>query len=102
MTRAFKKKEIVVDRFADLQLIRYEVKHFDTLSLQQKKLVYYLSEAALTGRDILFDQNGRYNLRIRKLLEAVYINYSGRRNLKSYKALTVYLKRVFSALLCST
>lgn len=95
MTRAFKKKEIVVDRFADLQLIRYEVKHFDTLSLQQKKLVYYLSEAALTGRDILFDQNGRYNLRIRKLLEAVYINYSGRRNLKSYKALTVYLKRVW-------
>lgn len=95
MTRIFKRKEIVVDRFADLQLIRYEVKHFDTLSLQQKKLVYYLSEAALTGRDILFDQNGRYNLRIRKLLEAVYVNYSGRRNLKSYKALAVYLKRVW-------
>ena len=66
-----------VEQFADLQILRYRVPGFETLSLDQKKLVYYLTEAALQGRDILFDQNGRYNLVIRRMLEAVYTGYTG-------------------------
>lgn len=85
----------VVDQFADLQVLRYRVPGFENLSLQQKKLVYYLSEAALQGRDILFDQNGKYNLRIRKLLEALYLNYAGVRDTDEFKAFEVYLKRVW-------
>lgn len=85
----------IVEQFADLQILRYKVSGFDKLSLNQKKLVYFLSEAALEGRDILFDQNGKYNLKIRKMLEAVYVNYSGDRNSESFKALEVYLKRVW-------
>lgn len=87
--------QYVVDQFADLQILRYRVSGFDELSLDQKKLVYYLSEAALEGRDILFDQNGKYNLRIRKLLEAVYIYYEGDRSKTEFKAFEVYLKRVW-------
>lgn len=87
--------QYVVDQFADLQILRYRVSGFDELSLNQKKLVYYLSEAALEGRDILFDQNGKYNLRIRKLLEAVYIYYEGDRSKTEFKAFEVYLKRVW-------
>ena len=63
----------IVEQFADLQLLRYRVAGFENLSLRQKELIYYLSEAALEGRDILFDQNGKYNLQIRKLLEAVFL-----------------------------
>ena len=63
-----------VDKFADLQILRYKVHGFDSLSLSQKKLVYYLSEAALHGRDILFDQNGKYNMKISRMLESVYIH----------------------------
>lgn len=85
----------VVDQFADLQVLRYRVPGFENLNLQQKKLVYYLSEAALQGRDILFDQNGKYNLRIRKLLEALYLNYAGVRDTDEFKAFEVYLKRVW-------
>ena len=85
----------IVEQFADLQILRYKVSGFDKLSLNQKKLVYFLSEAALEGRDILFDQNGKYNLKIRKMLEAVYVNYNGDRNSESFKALEVYLKRVW-------
>jgi dipeptidyl-peptidase-3 len=81
--------------FADLQMLRYKVSGFDELSLQQKKLVYFLSEAALEGRDILYDQNGRYNLRIRKMLEVVYTDYAGDRNSEEFKNLAVYLKRVW-------
>jgi dipeptidyl-peptidase-3 len=81
--------------FADLQMLRYKVSGFDELSLQQKKLVYFLSEAALEGRDILFDQNGRYNLRIRKMLEVVYTDYAGDRNSEDFKNLAIYLKRVW-------
>ena len=66
--------EYANEKFADLQMLRYEVKGWDGLSLQQKKLVYYLTEAALCGRDILFDQNGKYNLRIRSILETIYTN----------------------------
>ena len=87
--------EYTVDRFADLQLLRYRVNGFDDLSLRQKTLIYYLSEAALEGRDILFDQNGKYNLRIRRLLEAVYTGYQGDRATDGFRALEVYLKRVW-------
>ena len=66
-----------VEQFADLQILRYRVHGFETLTLNQKKLIYYLSEAALNGRDILFDQNGKYNMKIRRLLEAVYLHYDG-------------------------
>ena len=69
----------VVDQFADLQILRYQVPGFESLSLKQKQLLYHLSEAALMGRDILFDQNCRYNLPIRRALEAVYIGYKGDR-----------------------
>lgn len=84
-----------VEQFADLQILRYRVKGFEELSLRQKRLVYYLSEAALEGRDILFDQNGRYNLQIRRLLEAVWLHYQGDRSSESFKALEIYLKRVW-------
>lgn len=85
----------IVEQFADLQLLRYRVDGFEKLSLKQKKLIYFLSQAALEGRDILFDQNGKYNLQIRKLLEAVYVSYSGDRNSSDFQGLEVYLKRVW-------
>ena len=84
-----------VEQFADLQILRYRVPGFENLSLQQKELVYYLTEAALQGRDILFDQNGKYNLRIRRTLEAVYTGYKGDKNTPDFKAMEVYLKRVW-------
>ena len=85
----------IVEQFADLQLLRYRVAGFENLSLRQKELIYYLSEAALEGRDILFDQNGKHNLQIRKLLETVYVSYSGDRNNPEFQGLEVYLKRVW-------
>lgn len=84
-----------VDKFYDLEILRYEVPGFDELTLQQKELVYYLSEAALQGRDILFDQNGRYNLRIRRALEALYLNYPYEKNTEEFILLEKYLKRVW-------
>ena len=84
-----------VEQFADLQLLRYKVHGFEELPLEQKKLVYYLSEAALQGRDILFDQNGKYNLIIRKMLETVYTDYQGDRTDANFKAMETYLKRVW-------
>ena len=78
-----------------VQILRYRVPGFENLSLQQKELVYYLTEAALQGRDILFDQNGKYNLRIRRTLEAVYTGYKGDKNTPDFKAMEVYLKRVW-------
>ena len=83
------------ERFADLQMLRYKVSGFEQLSLRDKQLIYYLSEASLCGRDILFDQNGAYNLRIRQMLEAVYTDYRGDRQSADFKALEVYLKRVW-------
>ncbi len=83
------------ERFADLQMLRYKVSGYEQLSLRQKTLVYYLSQAALCGRDILADQNGAYNLRIRQMLETVYTDYQGDRNSADFKALEVYLKRVW-------
>lgn len=85
----------VVDQFADLQVLHYRVAGFDSLTLQQKKLVYYLSEAALQGRDILFDQNGKYNLQIRRLLETLYVHFTGDCTEEPFLALEVYLKRVW-------
>ena len=87
--------QYVVEQFADLQLLRYQVPGFEELSLNQKKLVYYLSEAALHGRDILFDQNGKYNLLIRKVLETVYTEYQGDRTDANFLAMETYLKRVW-------
>ena len=83
------------ERFADLQMLRYRVEGFEDLTLKQKTFIYYLQEAALYGRDILFDQNGKYNLRIRKMLEDLYVNYPGDRNGKDFKAMEEYLKRVW-------
>ena len=86
------------EQFADIQMLRYKVEGFEKLSLRQKTLIYHLSEAALAGRDILFDQNGRYNLRIREMLETIYRDYKGDRKSKDFQGLTLYLKRVwFSA-----
>ena len=83
------------EQFADLQMLRYRVDGFEKLTTAQKTLIYYLSEAALAGRDILWDQNGKYNLRIRKTLETIYTDYPGDRNDEEFKAFTVYLKRVW-------
>ena len=85
----------VVDQFADLQILRYQVPGFEKLTLQQKQLLYHLSEAALMGRDILADQNCRYNLPIRRTLEAIYTTYPGDKNEEQFKALETYLKRVW-------
>lgn len=84
-----------VDTFADIQVLRYKVPGFEQLSLAQKELVYYLSQAAIEGRDILFDQNNRYNLAIRRTLEAIYTNYKGDKNTVDYKEFETYLKRVW-------
>lgn len=84
-----------VEQFADLQILRYRVPGFEQLSLRRKQLVYYLSQAALEGRDILFDQNGKFNLQIRRLLEAVYTSFKGDRTTEQFRALEVYLKRVW-------
>jgi dipeptidyl-peptidase-3 len=83
------------DRFADIQVLRYRVPGFEALSLQQKLLIYYLSQAALEGRDILFDQNYRHNLQIRRLLEAIYLYYPGNKQTEDFKQLEIYLKRVW-------
>ncbi len=84
-----------VDRFADIEVLRYQVPGFEDLSLQQKELVYYLTEAALNGRDILFDQNCRCNLLVRQTLEDIYRNYRGDKNDKDYLAFVKYLKQVW-------
>lgn len=83
------------EQFADIQMLRFKVEGFDNLTLRQKTLVYYLSEAALQGRDILWDQNGRYNLRIRRMLETIYTDFKGDRSTADYKAFEVYLKRTW-------
>lgn len=84
----------VVDRFADIEVMRYVVPGFDDLTLSQKKLIYFLTEAALHGRDILWDQNGKYNLPIRQLLESVYTSYTGDRSSEEFRNFELYLKQV--------
>lgn len=87
--------DYVVDRFADIEVLRYKVPDFENLTLQQKTLVYYLTEAAIWGRDILWDQNNANNLAVRDLLEAVYTNYSGDKESDDYKAFDTYIKQVW-------
>jgi len=87
--------EYVSEQFADLRILRYEVPGFDQLSLQQKELLYYLSEAALCGRDIMWDQNYKFNLTIRKTIDAVAESYKGDANSDDYKKFMVYAKRVW-------
>ncbi len=87
--------EYVVEQFADLRILRYQVPGFDSLSLDQKKLLYYLSQAALCGRDIVFDQNGSYNLAIRRTLENLYETYSGNRETEEFSNFITYLKRIW-------
>jgi dipeptidyl-peptidase-3 len=84
-----------VDRFADIEVLRYEVPGFNDLSLQQKTMIYYLSQAAQAGRDIIWDQHGKYNLQLRHLLENIYTSYNGDRNSKDFKAFEKYLKQVW-------
>ncbi len=85
----------LVEQFADLKILRYQVPGFDSLSVNQKKLIYYLCQATLAGRDIIFDQNGKYNLDIRRTLEVIYDTYSGDRNSSEFAKFVVYLKRVW-------
>ncbi len=89
--------EYIVEQFADIEMLRYRVPGVEELSLKQQELLYYLNEAALEGRDILYDQNGKYNLQIRTALEAVYENYAGDRNSADFKGMEIYLKRVWLA-----
>ncbi len=84
-----------VDRFADIEVLRYEVPDFNSLSLQQKTMLYYLSQAAQAGRDIIWDQHGKYNLQIRRVLEAIYTSYNGDKNSADFKAFEKYLKQVW-------
>ncbi len=83
------------ERFADIRILRYQVEGFDQLTLKQKELVFYLTQAGLSGRDIIYDQNHRYNLAIRKTLEQIVQNYSGNKDSENWKALLVYAKRVW-------
>ena len=89
--------EYKVDRFADIEILRYPVPGFNSLSLQQKELIYYLSQAALEGRDILWDQHNRYNLTIRRVCEGVYENYMGDKSSENWKHFEIYLKRIWMA-----
>ena len=89
--------EYSVDKFADIEILRYQVPGFNDLSLQQKELIYYLSQAALEGRDILFDQHNKYNLTIRRTLEGIYENYFGDKNTEEFKKFETYLKQVWMA-----
>lgn len=84
-----------VDKFADIEILRYRVPGFETLNLKQKELIYFLNEAALEGRDIFYDQNNKHNLCVRRTLEAIYENYTGNRQSTSFQHLTTYLKRVW-------
>src|SRR5690554_395961 len=89
--------EYKVDRFADIEILRYPVSGFSSLSLQQKELIYYLSQAALEGRDILWDQHNRYNLTIRRVCEGLYENYMGDKSTEDWKNFETYLKQIWMA-----
>ena len=85
----------ITEQFADAKILRYKVPGFEALSLKQKELIYYLSQATLAGRDITYDQNCKYNLLVRKTLEAIYTDFKGDRSGDDFKTFTVYLKRVW-------
>src|SRR5664279_203722 len=87
----------LVDQFDDMRVLKYRLPGFESLTLQQKKFIYYLSQAALSGRDILWDQNFRYNIQIRKTVEAILDNYKGDKDSVEFKSFLVYAKRVFFA-----
>ena len=89
--------DYTVERFADLEVLRYQVKGFDELSLDQKKLIYYLQESALYGRDILFDQNSKWSLPIRYTLEAIYTGYQGDKTTADWAAFETYIKQIWFA-----
>ncbi len=89
--------EYTVDKFADIEILRYQVPGFEDLSLQQKELIYYLSEAALEGRDILYDQHNKHNLIIRRTLEGIYENYFGDKKTEDFKKFETYLKQIWMA-----
>ncbi|MBR5002110.1 MAG: dihydrofolate reductase [Bacteroidaceae bacterium] len=89
--------DYTVERFADLEVLRYQVKGFDELSLDQKKLIYYLQESALYGRDILFDQNSKWSLPLRYTLEAIYTDYQGDKTTADWKAFDTYIKQIWFA-----
>ncbi|MBR2424433.1 MAG: dihydrofolate reductase [Tidjanibacter sp.] len=86
-----------IDNFDDIKILRYQVHGFEQLSLEQKELIYYLNQAAISGRDIMFDQNFKYNLAIRRTLEAIYQNYTGDKECAEWKAFEKYLKKVWFA-----
>jgi dipeptidyl-peptidase-3 len=92
-----KQKSSFVEQFADIKILRYEIPQWDKLSLQQKKLVYYLTEAGLSGRDIMYDQNYRHNLKIRRALESIYTNYKGDKTTDNWKNFEIYLKKIWFA-----
>ncbi len=89
--------DYTVDRFADIEVLRYKVPGFESLSTQQKALIYHLTEAAITGRDILWDQNGKHNLRLRQIMEQIYTDYTGDKNSDEFKAFEKYLKLMWFA-----
>ena len=83
------------EQFSDLKVLRYQIPGFDKLTLNQKKFVYYLTEAGLYGRDIMYDQNYRHNLKIRRALENIYLNFNGNKNDNQWKSFEIYLKRIW-------
>ena len=83
------------EQFSDLKVLRYQIPGFDKLTLSQKKFVYYLTEAGLYGRDIMYDQNYRHNLKIRRALENIYLNYNGNKNDNQWRSFEIYLKRIW-------
>ncbi|MEO6039219.1 MAG: dihydrofolate reductase, partial [Saprospiraceae bacterium] len=87
--------KVVLDTFADLQILRYELPGFDKMDLRQKTFIYYLSEATLAGRDIIYDQHCKYNLAVRKTLEGIHTSFKGDRNSTDWKAFLTYSKRVW-------
>ena len=96
-SEAIKEFNFFAEKFEDIQVLRYQIPGFDELSLNQKKLVYFLTEAGLAGRDIMYDQNYRHNLSIRRALEKIYTNYDGNKNADEWKSFEVYLKRIWFA-----
>ncbi|VAW19740.1 Dipeptidyl-peptidase III, partial [hydrothermal vent metagenome] len=84
-----------VEQFADVKILRYQIPGFEELSLKQKELVYYLSQAGMVGRDIMYDQNYRHNLKIRRALEHIYTNYKGDKTTGDWKNFETYLKRIW-------
>ena len=94
---AKKEFEFLSEQFADIKILRYQIPGFDELSLQQKKYVYYLTQAGLSGRDIMYDQNYRHNLKIRRALEKVYATYDGDKDSDDWKSFEVYMKQVWFA-----